>query len=143
MIESSRVRVPAGATGYFFTPGTTYVLILISVSVPPPCYCKNPGHSAKSAGGRLQLNKHAPYVCGFERSDTVNLCMVVWGTQILPRDGISLTWHHATTKRRSRYTISVDIIKCTIKILLIQNHMRYERSETVREQSLLLYKSDQ
>ena len=26
---------------------------------------KNPGHSAKSAGGRLQLNTHTPYVCGF------------------------------------------------------------------------------
>ena len=26
---------------------------------------KDPGHSAKSAGGRLQLNTHTPYVCGF------------------------------------------------------------------------------
>ena len=26
---------------------------------------RNPGHSAKSAGGRLQLNTHTPYVCGF------------------------------------------------------------------------------
>ena len=26
---------------------------------------QNPGHSAKSAGGRLQLNTHTPYVCGF------------------------------------------------------------------------------
>jgi len=25
----------------------------------------SPGHSAKSAGGRLQLNTHTPYVCGF------------------------------------------------------------------------------
>ena len=25
----------------------------------------DPGHSAKSAGGRLQLNTHTPYVCGF------------------------------------------------------------------------------
>ena len=25
----------------------------------------HPGHSDKSAGGRLQLNMHAPYVCGF------------------------------------------------------------------------------
>ena len=26
---------------------------------------KNPGHSAKSAGGRLQLNTHTSHVCGF------------------------------------------------------------------------------
>ena len=25
-----------------------------------------PGHSAKSAGGRLQLNTQSPYICGFE-----------------------------------------------------------------------------
>ena len=38
------------------------VLILYSVSVPPPCYrsgtLKDPGHTAKSAGGRLQTNTH-------------------------------------------------------------------------------------
>ena len=39
-------------------------------------HVKDPGHSAKSAGGSLQLNTHAPYVCGSERSDTVNWCMV-------------------------------------------------------------------
>ena len=32
---------------------------------------KDPGHSAKSAGGGLQLNTHIPYLCGFEWSDTV------------------------------------------------------------------------
>ena len=26
---------------------------------------KDPGRSAKSSGSRLQLNTHAPYVCGF------------------------------------------------------------------------------
>ena len=39
------------------------------------CHLK-PGHSAKSARGRLQLNTHTPYVCGFARSDTVHGCMV-------------------------------------------------------------------
>ena len=38
------------------------------------------GHSAKSAGGRLQLNTHTPYVCGFALSD-----VVVWCTQNAPR----------------------------------------------------------
>ena len=35
----------------------------------------DPGHSAQSAGGRLQLNTR--YLCGFGGSDTVNWCMVV------------------------------------------------------------------
>ena len=26
---------------------------------------EDPGHSARSVGGRLQLNTHTPYVCGF------------------------------------------------------------------------------
>ena len=29
-------------------------------------HVKDPDHSAKSAGGRLQLNAHIPYLCGFE-----------------------------------------------------------------------------
>ena len=33
-------------------------------------------HSAKSVCGRLQLNTHTPYLCGFEWSDNVNWCMV-------------------------------------------------------------------
>ena len=37
---------------------------------------KRPGHSAKSAGGRLQLNTHVPYICGFAWSDMVHGCMV-------------------------------------------------------------------
>ena len=39
-------------------------------------HMKDPGHSAKSAGGKLQLNTHAPFLCGFELDDTVNHCMV-------------------------------------------------------------------
>ena len=30
---------------------------------------------------RLQLNTHVPYICGFERNDTINGCMVVWCSQ--------------------------------------------------------------
>ena len=56
--------------------GQLSVLTLISVSVPPPCYRRSAGHSAKSAGGRLQLNTHAPYGCGFAWSDMVHGCMV-------------------------------------------------------------------
>ena len=68
MIERSRVRIQGGAAGEnFLLQGQLSVLTLISISVPPLCYrhVKDPGHSAKSAGGRLQLNTHTPYVCGF------------------------------------------------------------------------------
>ena len=70
----------------FLLQGRLSVLTLISVSVPPPCYhrhVKDPGHSAKSAGGRLQLNTHTPYVCGFAWSDMVHGCMVY--TELAPR----------------------------------------------------------
>ena len=44
-------------------------LLLCSIPVLPPWHVlKDPGHSAKSVGGRLQLNTHAPYIqkiCGF------------------------------------------------------------------------------
>ena len=69
MIERSRVRVPAGAEGEVSSPGSTFctdsyfgirfTFVLLQQHV------KDPGHSAKSAGGRLQLNTHASYVCGF------------------------------------------------------------------------------
>ena len=49
MTDRSRVRFPAGAAGEFSSPESTF--------------CAD--SYAKSAGGRLQLNKHAPYVCGF------------------------------------------------------------------------------
>ena len=53
----------------FLLQGRLSVLTLISVSVPPRRVTtvarKKSRHSAKSAGGRLQLNTHTPYVCGF------------------------------------------------------------------------------
>ena len=54
---------------YFLLQGQLSVLTLILVSVPSHVTagaCKDPGHSAKSAGGRLQLNIHALYLCGFK-----------------------------------------------------------------------------
>ena len=63
------------------------ILQEISVSVPPPCYRsstqKIPVILPKSAGGRLQLNTHTPYVCGFAWSDMVHGCMV--HTELAPR----------------------------------------------------------
>ena len=65
--ERSRVQIPAGAAAeFFFSKGRLSVLTLIPVAVPPPCYrsstYKIPVILPKSAGGRLQLNTHTPYV---------------------------------------------------------------------------------
>ena len=65
----------------FLLQGQLSALTFISVSVPPPhvtavTHVKDPSHSAQSAGGRLQLNTHAPYVCCFAWSDMVHGCMV-------------------------------------------------------------------
>ena len=51
---------------------------------------KDPSRSAKSAGGRLQLNTHAPYLCSSKWSDTVNWCMVVWCKQNVHWDNSGL-----------------------------------------------------
>ena len=105
-------------------------------------HVKDPSHSAKTAGGRLQLNTHIPYLCDFEWSDIVNWCMVQWYTQTLRRDGsISRGTCHATTKERYQYTTSVDINDTRYKRIqsLIQNHMRHVRSESAREQRITLY----
>ena len=59
-----RVRVPAGSGEIIFffrvniCAGSHSGIRSTAVAV-------DPGHSAKSAVGRLQINKHAPYVCGF------------------------------------------------------------------------------
>ena len=90
--------------------------------------CKDPGHSTKSAGGRLQLNMHTPYLCGFEWSDTVIWCMVEWCTQNLHQNGsLSFGTSHATTTERYQYTASMDINNTRYQRIqsLLQNHMRH------------------
>ena len=59
VIEKLQVRVPAGAPEFFFQ-GQLSVPTFISISVQ-----KESGHSAKNVSGTLQLNMHAPYICGF------------------------------------------------------------------------------
>ena len=63
MIERSRVRIPAGTAGEFSSPGSTICADsyfgIRSIPVLPQQHVKDPGHSVKSAGGRLQLNMHA------------------------------------------------------------------------------------
>ena len=69
MIERSRIRVPAGGAGEFSFPWSTFCADsyfgIRSTPVLPQQHVKDPGHSAKRAGGRLQLKTHALYVCGF------------------------------------------------------------------------------
>ena len=69
MIERSRVRIPAGTAGEFSSPGSTFCAdSYFRYPFHPRVTTvarKKSRHSAKSAGGRLQLNTHTPYVCGF------------------------------------------------------------------------------
>ena len=41
MIDRSQVQVLAGVAGEFSSMGQLSVLTLVSVSVPPPCYCSS------------------------------------------------------------------------------------------------------
>ena len=71
MIERPRVRVPVGAAGEFsFSPESTFCADsyfgIRSIPVLLSKHEQYPGHCAKSAGGTLQLNTRAAYVCGFE-----------------------------------------------------------------------------
>ena len=69
-MERSRVRVPAGDAGEFSSPVSTFCADsyfgIRSTPVLPQQHVKDPGHSAKSAGGRLHLNSHTPYACDLE-----------------------------------------------------------------------------
>jgi len=87
----------------FLLRGQFSVMTLISVSsVLPHYHAKDPGHSAKSAGSRLQLNTHTLYVCGFAWSDIVHGCMeytecvnmaaVPWGTSQASATSTPLRW---------------------------------------------------
>ena len=62
MIESLRVRIPAGAAGEFSSPELTLCADSYSVSVPPPVlpqwHVKEPGDSDQSAGGKLHVNTY-------------------------------------------------------------------------------------
>ena len=57
MIERSWIRIPAGVAGEISSPGSTFCADsyfgIRSTPVLPQKHVKDPGHSAKSAGGRL------------------------------------------------------------------------------------------
>ena len=57
-------HIPTGAAGEFSSPGSTSCADsyygICSTLVLPQSHVKDPSHSARSAGGRLHLNTHAP-----------------------------------------------------------------------------------
>ena len=60
---------PARAAGEFSSPMPAFLCCYVgirSTSVLQQQHVNDPGHSAKSADGRLQLNTYAPYIRGFE-----------------------------------------------------------------------------
>ena len=64
MIKRLQVLISAGAAEEFSSPELILCADFYSVSVLPPkllqWHVKDPGHSAKSAGGRLHLNMCIP-----------------------------------------------------------------------------------
>ena len=97
MIERSRVRIPVRAAGEFSSPGSNFFVdSYFGIRSTPSATAVarlDPGHSAKSAGGRLQINTHAPYRTR--------------------RDGSSFMWYQPC--QRGKYITSVDIQKRQIK----------------------------
>ena len=69
MIERLQVKIPTGVVGEFSSPGSTFCALILVCFMPvllqQHVKLKDPSHSAKSAGGKLQLNTHTPYICGF------------------------------------------------------------------------------
>ena len=101
---------------FFSSQLSVLTLMLVSVTPTPPPPPPTPpcsGHSAKSTSGRLQLNTPAHYTRGFEWSDTINLCMVVWCTQNLHWDGSSFMWYQSNSSRYSKYAMESHSVAVT------------------------------
>ena len=145
------------AVGKFSSPESTFCADLFQypfrscvTAVQKQKQNKNPGHSAKSECGRLQLNAH-PNVCGFAWSNVVDWCMVVCCAQNVRRDGSSFTCHQPCQIPKFNYS-AVSRLHHLRRIFRkrdqrlhssIQNHMRQKRSGSAREQRIALYKSNQ
>ena len=93
MIETLRVRVPAGAAGEFPSPELTLYADSYSLSFHPALpwwHVKDPNHSAQSAGGRLHLNTHTPLT---QRSRS--------GLTMLPRHSVEVYQGNELTRSSS------------------------------------------
>ena len=90
-MERWRVRIPAEAAGEFSAPETNFVCRLLfgvrSTHVLPQRHVKVPGHSAKSAGGRLHLSTPTPLT---QRS---------WDGLTVPMSGHTLRTYPETSSR--------------------------------------------
>ena len=83
MIERLRVRIPAGAAGEFSSPESALCADLYGVRfihVLLQWHVKDPGHSAKSAGGRLHINMHTRLSQRIRSGLTMPLCRHSVGT---------------------------------------------------------------
>ena len=100
----------------------------------PQQHVKDRGHSAKSAGGRLQLNTHASYVCGLHE---VTRCRGVCCT----RTQNALRWQqfHASAVSTPLGWVFKRRYRKLVNYCRITGH----RSESARERRIALYKSDQ
>ena len=81
MNERLRVRIPAEAAGEFIFPELTFCADSSVVSSTPVLrqgHVKDPGHSAKSAGGRLQLNTYTPLTQRSRSGLTMPVSRQVW-----------------------------------------------------------------
>ena len=67
---------PHRSNGRIFFSRVNFLCWLLFRYLLHPRVTADPGHSAKSAGGRLQLNMHTPYICGFAGCDMKHGCMV-------------------------------------------------------------------
>ena len=133
----------------FLLQGQLSVLTLISVSVPPLCYHRSRSFCQKCSC-RLQVNAHTPYLCG------LNEVIQSSGAWLNGVHRTCATWADIVNTRCKRiqsliqnlfpspigHMVSVDV-KHYVYLHTVQNHKRPERSESAREQRIVLYKSDQ
>ena len=150
MIDRSRVRVPTGAAEEFSFPESGFCTDcycgIRSNPVLPQQHVKRPRPFCQKCKRQVTA-KHtctpAPYLCGFEWSDTVNWWMVECTQNLRRNSSISRGTSHAATKERYQYTTSVVINNACYKRLLslIQNHTRLELSESARGQRIAIYKT--
>ena len=92
MIKRSRVRVPAGKAGGFSSPELTLILVSVPLRVTSVA-CKR----SRSFCQKCRWQVKAKHTCilhmQLQINDTVNWCMVAWGTQNLHWDSSSFTRH--------------------------------------------------
>ena len=95
----------------FLLQGQPSVLTLFCYLFPlllPQQHVKDPSHSAKSVGGRLQLNMHAPCVCHSAWSDMVHGCMVY--TECIETAAVSCGTSHASAVSKPLWWIIKNVL---------------------------------